>query len=79
MPCNLRLLPKGSTHDGSDQQEDRGDGLSRVSGKSEHIERIYEHAGSPILDYALVNSAPVSAIIRERYAAEGAEPTQADI
>jgi uncharacterized cofD-like protein len=46
---------------------------------AEHIERIYEHAGRPIFDYALVNTGPVSAIIRERYAAEGAEPTIADI
>ena len=46
---------------------------------AEHIERIYEHAGRPIFDYALVNTCPVSAIIRERYAAEGAEPTKADI
>jgi uncharacterized cofD-like protein len=46
---------------------------------AEHIDRIYEHAGRPIFDYALVNTGPVSAIIRERYAAEGAEPTKADI
>jgi uncharacterized cofD-like protein len=46
---------------------------------SEHIERIYEHAGRPIFDYALVNTGPVSAAIRERYAQEGAEPTKADI
>jgi uncharacterized cofD-like protein len=46
---------------------------------SEHIERIYEHAGRPIFDYALVNTCPVSATIRERYAAEGAEPTKPDI
>jgi uncharacterized cofD-like protein len=46
---------------------------------AEHIERIYEHAGRPIFDYALVNTGAISPIIRERYAAEGAEPTQADI
>jgi uncharacterized cofD-like protein len=46
---------------------------------SEHIERIYEHVGRPIFDYALVNTGPVSAAICERYAAEGAEPTKADI
>ena len=50
-------------------------GLSVV----EHIERIYEHAGRPIFDYALVNTGAISANVRERYAAEGAEPTQADI
>ncbi|MFZ0629764.1 MAG: uridine diphosphate-N-acetylglucosamine-binding protein YvcK [Acidobacteriaceae bacterium] len=46
---------------------------------SQHIARIYEHAGRPIFDYALVNTAPVSEPIRERYAAEGAEVTIADI
>ena len=46
---------------------------------SQHIERIYEHAGRPIFDYAIVNTAPVSEEIRERYAAEGAEITIADI
>lgn len=46
---------------------------------SQHIERIYEHAGRPIFDYALVNTAPVSRALRQRYAAEGAEATVADI
>jgi uncharacterized cofD-like protein len=46
---------------------------------SQHIERIYEHAGRPIFDYALVNTAPVSRELRERYAAQGAETTIADI
>jgi 2-phospho-L-lactate transferase/gluconeogenesis factor (CofD/UPF0052 family) len=39
---------------------------------AEHIERIYEHAGRPIFDYALVSTGAISAIVRERYAAEGA-------
>jgi uncharacterized cofD-like protein len=46
---------------------------------SQHIERIYAHAGRPVFDYALVNTAPVSEPIRQRYAAEGAEVTIADI
>ncbi|RXS95501.1 gluconeogenesis factor YvcK family protein [Silvibacterium dinghuense] len=46
---------------------------------SQHIERIYDHARQPIFDYALVNTAPVSAAIRERYAAEGAEVIDADV
>ncbi|MHB8303376.1 MAG: gluconeogenesis factor YvcK family protein [Acidobacteriaceae bacterium] len=46
---------------------------------SQHIERIYEHAGGTIFDYALVNIAPVPEAARERYAAEGAEPIVADI
>ncbi|MEO6828979.1 MAG: gluconeogenesis factor YvcK family protein [Acidobacteriaceae bacterium] len=46
---------------------------------SQHIERIYEHAGGAIFDYALVNIAPVPEAARERYAAEGSEPIVADI
>jgi uncharacterized cofD-like protein len=46
---------------------------------SQHIERIYEHAGRPIFDFALVNTAPVSPDLRQRYAAEGAEATIADV
>jgi uncharacterized cofD-like protein len=46
---------------------------------SQHIERIYEHAHRPIFDYALVNTAPVSRILLDRYAGEGASPIGADI
>jgi uncharacterized cofD-like protein len=46
---------------------------------SEHIERIYEHAGGPIFDYALVNTGPISDEMLAQYAAEGAEPIQPDI
>ncbi len=46
---------------------------------SQHIERMYEHAREPFLDYALVNTAPVSSTIRQRYAAEGAEVIAADV
>ncbi len=54
---------------------------------SQHIERILEHAPAesrrpgarPFLDYALVNTAPVSATLRERYAAEGAETIAPDV
>jgi uncharacterized cofD-like protein len=46
---------------------------------SEHIERIYEHAGGSIFDYALVNTGPISDEMLAQYAAEGAEPIQPDI
>ena len=54
---------------------------------SQHIERINEHVRhkigeqtrQPIFDYALVNTAPVSEALRERYAAEGAELIEADV
>ena len=44
---------------------------------SQHIERIYEHTGGAIFDYALVNTAPVSEQLRSRYASEGATPIEA--
>ncbi len=46
---------------------------------SEHIKRIYEHAGAPIFDYAVVNTGTISDEMLARYAAEGAEPIQPDI
>jgi len=46
---------------------------------SEHIERIYEHTRAPIFDYAIVNTAPFSPQVLERYAQENASPIVADI
>ncbi|HEV2274347.1 MAG TPA: gluconeogenesis factor YvcK family protein [Acidobacteriaceae bacterium] len=46
---------------------------------SQHIERIYEHTGWPIFDYALVNTAPVSQTLLERYASQRAAPIEADV
>ncbi|HEX4022519.1 MAG TPA: uridine diphosphate-N-acetylglucosamine-binding protein YvcK [Acidobacteriaceae bacterium] len=46
---------------------------------SQHIERIYNHARAQIFDYALVNMAPISPTLRDRYAAEGAMPIEPDI
>ena len=46
---------------------------------SEHIQRIYEHTGAPVFDYAIVNTRPISPATLARYAAENASPIQADI
>ena len=46
---------------------------------SQHIERIYKHAGGRIFDYAIINTAPVSPTMLLRYAAEGAVPIEPDI
>jgi len=46
---------------------------------SEHIERIYDHTGEPIFDYALVNTAPFSQDTLDRYAAQDAAPIVADV
>ncbi len=46
---------------------------------SQHIERIYEHTRLPVFDYALVNTAPVSRTLLDRYAGEGASQITPDI
>jgi len=46
---------------------------------ADHIQRIYDHTGAPIFDYALVNTAPFSGDTLARYAAENAAPIVADI
>lgn len=49
---------------------------------SQHIEKILQHGGatkSPIFDYALINTAPISAARLEQYAREGQEPIEADL
>jgi uncharacterized cofD-like protein len=45
---------------------------------SEHIKKIYEHAGIPIFDYALVNTGKISDELQARYAEEGAAPIEVD-
>ena len=46
---------------------------------SQHIEKIYEHTGQAIFDYAVVNTAPVSETLLRNYAREGATPIVPDI
>ena len=49
---------------------------------SQHIEKILQHAGNtnwPLFDYALVNTAEVSAERLEKYALEGQMPIEADL
>ena len=41
---------------------------------SDHVHAIYEHAGRPLFDYVIVNSAAISPRLLRRYKAEGAEP-----
>jgi uncharacterized cofD-like protein len=45
---------------------------------SDHIRAIYAHTPEKIFDYALVNSAPASPAMQQRYAEEGAEPVECD-
>ncbi len=46
---------------------------------SQHIEKIYEHTGAPVFDYALVNTMPFSPETLARYAEERATPIFPDI
>jgi len=46
---------------------------------ADHIQKIYDHTGAPVFDYALVNTAPFSVATLARYAAENATPIEADI
>jgi uncharacterized cofD-like protein len=49
---------------------------------AQHIEKILEHVGAlkePIFDYALINTAPISAALSARYAREGQEPIEVDL
>ena len=39
---------------------------------SDHIRKLYEHAGAPIFDYALLNTEPISESLQAKYALEGA-------
>jgi uncharacterized cofD-like protein len=46
---------------------------------AQHIQAIYAHARQPVFDFALVNSTPVSAAMKERYAEEHAGQVECDI
>jgi uncharacterized cofD-like protein len=46
---------------------------------SEHIEKIFDHAGDRIFDYALINTAPIRRDTLERYAREGQNPIEPDL
>jgi len=46
---------------------------------SQHIEKIFEHAGHKIFDYALVNTAPILPATLAQYAREGQMPIEPDL
>jgi uncharacterized cofD-like protein len=45
---------------------------------ADHIRKLYEHAGAPIFDYAIVNTASISAPLQAKYALESSEPIVVD-
>lgn len=46
---------------------------------SGHVEAIHRHAGRPLLDCVVVNTKPISAPLRRRYAAQYAQPVENDV
>lgn len=46
---------------------------------SQHIEKIFDHAGGRIFDYALINTGRIHDGVVERYALEGQEPILPDL
>jgi uncharacterized cofD-like protein len=46
---------------------------------AQHIEKILDHAGEKIFDYALINTAPIRPATLEQYAREGQAPIAADL
>jgi uncharacterized cofD-like protein len=46
---------------------------------SQHIEKIFDHAGQKIFDYALVNTAPILPTTLRQYAREDQMPIEADL
>lgn len=46
---------------------------------AEHLEKIFDHAGDRIVDYALINTGPLSPATLDQYAREGQTPIEADL
>lgn len=46
---------------------------------SQHIEKIFNHAGHKIFDYALINTAPILPATLAQYAREGQMPIEPDL
>ncbi len=49
---------------------------------SQHIAKIMQHSNGvklPLFDYALINTAPISPVLLEKYASEGQTPIEADL
>lgn len=46
---------------------------------AEHLEKIFDHAGSRIVDFALINTGPLSPATLHQYALEGQTPIEVDL
>ena len=56
--CNLMTQPGETTHFSA----------------TDHLRAIYDHCGTPLFDYVLVNTAPISPAARKRYQAQKSLP-----
>jgi uncharacterized cofD-like protein len=46
---------------------------------SDHIRAIHRHAGRKFLDYAVINTRPITSAVKKRYAREAAKPVENDL
>jgi uncharacterized cofD-like protein len=46
---------------------------------SQHVKALFEHAGTKLFDYAMLNQTPVPQEMREKYAASNASPIENDL
>ena len=46
---------------------------------SDHIEAIHKHARGPLIDYAVLNTSPIRAALKKRYAREQMQPVENDL
>jgi uncharacterized cofD-like protein len=46
---------------------------------SDHVDAIHRHAGAALIEYVLVNTDPISAPLRRRYAAQRVMPVESDL
>jgi uncharacterized cofD-like protein len=54
-------------------------GESRGYSAADHLRALHQHAGRKLFDVVVLNTRPVSAALRKRYAAEGAAPVVNDL
>jgi len=54
-------------------------GETRGYSAGDHLRALHEHAGGKLFDYIVLNSRPISPAMRQRYAAERAEPVAHDL
>jgi len=54
-------------------------GETRGYTAADHLRALHEHAGRKLFDYIVLNSRPISPVMRKRYAAERAEPVTQDL